>query len=123
MPTRNAIMVRIATAIPAMAATRRRAYSFRVCSLLTDTLQENDPVAASRRLGSEPPDLAGDCASRWSDTSSQEIFPANGAVVTEPGDRLQRIERAFASAFGERAHIVMHRRSAHLANLTPYEVG
>ena len=33
-----------------------------------------------------------------------------------------RVEKALASAVGERAKALMHRRSRHLANLTPYEI-
>jgi hypothetical protein len=42
--------------------------------------------------------------------------------VSEPGDGVWRVEKAFRSAVGDRAKSLMHRRSRYLANLTPFEI-
>jgi hypothetical protein len=42
--------------------------------------------------------------------------------VSEPGDGVWRVEKAFRSALGDQAKSLMHKRSKHLANLTPFEV-
>jgi hypothetical protein len=43
-------------------------------------------------------------------------------TVSEPGDGVWRVEKALRSAVGEQAERLMHRRSRHLANLTPFEM-
>jgi hypothetical protein len=42
--------------------------------------------------------------------------------VSEPGDGVWRVEKAFRSALGDQAKGLMHRRSRYLANLTPFEI-
>jgi hypothetical protein len=42
--------------------------------------------------------------------------------VSESDDGVWRVEKALRSAVGDRAKILMHRRSKHLADLTPFEV-
>src|SRR5258708_889924 len=38
--------------------------------------------------------------------------------VSQPGDCVWRVEKAFRAAVGDRAESLMHRRSRHIANLT-----
>jgi hypothetical protein len=42
--------------------------------------------------------------------------------VSKSDDGVWRVEKALRSALGDRAKSLMHRRSKHLANLTPFEV-
>jgi hypothetical protein len=42
--------------------------------------------------------------------------------VSEPGDGVWRVEKALRAAVGDQAKSLLHRRSKHLANLTPFEV-
>ena len=42
--------------------------------------------------------------------------------MSEPDDNMWRVEKALQSALGDRAKVLMHRRSRHLANLTPFEL-
>ena len=42
--------------------------------------------------------------------------------MSEPGDGVWRVEKAFRSMVGDQAKSLMHRRSRHLANLTPFEI-
>ena len=42
--------------------------------------------------------------------------------MSKSDDGVWRVEKALRSALGDRAKNLMHRRSKHLANLTPFEV-
>ena len=42
--------------------------------------------------------------------------------MSKSDDGVWRVEKALRSALGDRAKSLMHRRSKHLANLTPFEV-
>jgi hypothetical protein len=42
--------------------------------------------------------------------------------VGASNDGVWRVERTLRSAVGDQAKLLMHRRSRHLANLTPHEV-
>jgi hypothetical protein len=42
--------------------------------------------------------------------------------VSKSDDGVWRVEKALRSQLGDRAKNLMHRRSKHLANLTPFEV-
>ena len=49
-------------------------------------------------------------------------FTDTGGTMTNSDEGLRRVEVAFKAAVGDRASMLMHRRSKHLANLTPHEV-
>jgi hypothetical protein len=42
--------------------------------------------------------------------------------VTQAADRVSRVERALRAKVGDRAAAVMHRKTRHLADLSPHEV-
>jgi hypothetical protein len=42
--------------------------------------------------------------------------------VSQPNDGVFRVEKALKAAVGDRSAEVMHRRTRHLANLTPHQV-
>ena len=42
--------------------------------------------------------------------------------MSKPSDGVFRVEKAFQAAVGERTAELMHRRTKHLANLTPHQV-
>jgi hypothetical protein len=42
--------------------------------------------------------------------------------VSKPNDGVFRVEKALKAAVGDRMAEVMHRRTKHLANLTPHQV-
>ena len=42
--------------------------------------------------------------------------------MSQPNDGVFRVEKALKAAVGDRSAEVMHRRTRHLANLTPHQV-